>query len=99
MSELWYEQNDYSISVDSQDYSCYVFAKAIFNYHPGKLYMRNGDPGYPDDEDFEITNVDVEAHQNGEKIEGDKLEKIKEAISDELYEMDYDKWNEYGFED
>ena len=83
-----------NFSVDEVDYSGEICAKGTGYYYPGRMYMPNGDPGYPDEEEFELKSFEVLTLFN-EETEEDLLEKynsdkefkakIDSAVEDSLY--------------
>jgi hypothetical protein len=54
--------------------------KYAFSY--GRMYIRNGDPGYPDEEDIDFT---VKTY-DGQDITGNLTEKETEQIDEEIRE-------------
>ena len=96
-TKLSYENDSYTVSVNGKDYICYVRAEAEYWYDPGCMYLRNGDPGYPSEDDLEITELEVsdfELDDDPEYVVSDEEKtKIKSAVEDELYGMDYDRWS------
>ena len=53
--------------------------------------MPNGDPGYPDEEDFEIDDIEVEAvFKDGDEVPyvEDMYDSIEEALNDVDWEQD-----------
>lgn len=92
------------VTVDGNCYECYVTALADYRYEQGKMYMRNGDPGYPDDEELDIISLSVsdisKVEDNGDRVtvdDTDTVAAVTGAVEDYLYEMDLENWN--GFED
>lgn len=79
-----------SFSVDDTDYSCEVNANATEYYTPGRMYMPNGDPGYPPEYEFEISDFELLTLFN-EDTETDIFKKytqdkeFKKKIDDEVY--------------
>lgn len=92
-----------SFTYKNEEYDAYVSATATYSFRPGRRYMANGDPGYPDEEDFEIDDVDVEEVYKGEEevpFEEDMYDAIYDALNsvdweqDEPPEPDYDDYEE-----
>lgn len=46
---------------------------ATFSYDPGRMYMPNGDPGYPPESEFDIEETDI--FVNGILLKEDDFEK------------------------
>ena len=83
-----------TVTIDDTDYSGEICAKGKGYYQHGRMYMPNGDPGYPDEEEFEIESFDVLTLVNDEteedflnryKTDKDFRSKIDSAIEDSLY--------------
>lgn len=90
-----FECNDLSI-----EYT--VSVKGDYYYSPGRMYMSNGDPGYPDEEsidDTEVTDIDeYHVYKDGEELTEEQLAKYKDTIDfDTLItrdaEANEDDWN------
>lgn len=82
---------EYTVSVNGDYY-----------YSPGRMYMPNGDPGYPDEEsidDTEVTDIDeYHVYKDGEELTEEQLSKYKDTIDfDTLITRDAedneDDWN------
>lgn len=102
---------NYSDKVDldiNNGYTVSFEAEAEYVYVPGKMYMNNGDPGYPPDEELDIKHINIKEiivyDDNGDAIfVYDGIETLpdteKEQIVDELYnmlyELDLSEWNGY----
>lgn len=50
---------DVTFTCEGRKYTATVKATASYYFRKGRMYMANGDPGYPDEEDFEIDDIDV----------------------------------------
>lgn len=71
--------------VDGREYEATVSATATYTFIKGRKYMANGDPGYPDEEDFEIDDLDVTLITDKETEEiVDETEEMTEAIRNAL---------------
>lgn len=79
-----------------------VSVKGDYYYSPGRMYMPNGDPGYPDEEsidDAEVTDIDeYHVYKDGEELTEEQLAKYKDTIDfDTLITRDAedneDDWN------
>lgn len=55
----YYYNDDFEVAVDGDDYKCCVEAKAEAEHTPGTMYKRNGDPGDPPEDYFDVTSCDV----------------------------------------
>lgn len=54
-----YTNDALELEVDCVPYVVNVDATADYTYDPGRMYMANGDPGYPPEESFELDTVDA----------------------------------------
>lgn len=79
-----------------------VSVKGDYYYSPGRMYMPNGDPGYPDEEsidDTEVTDInEYHVYKDGEELTEEQLTKYKDTIDfDTLITRDAedneDNWN------
>ena len=86
---------------NGESYEAKVIAKANYYYQPCVMYFKDGS-GQPEDDDLEVDSFEVASLRNEdtdtdcfERYNQDKVfrDEIDEAISDELYEMDWDKWS------
>lgn len=86
-----YKNDDLDIDVDGVIYSVDVEATATYSHDDGCMYMRNGDPGYPPEDDFDIdevninsvTLIDEEGNVSG-ITDAELLKKIKDKVRDYL---------------
>lgn len=77
---------------NDEEYEATVRAQATYTFIKGRRYMPNGDPGYPDEEDLEIDDVDVEAvFKDGVEVpyEEDMYDEIEQSLYDVNWEDDY----------
>lgn len=94
MSNRHYNGN-ITFTYNGEEYEATVCATGTYTFIKGRRYMPNGDPGYPDEEDFEIDDVDIEAvFKDGEEVPytEDMYDDIEAVLcdSDEWEEDDYD---------
>ena len=92
---------------NGEEYEATVHAIGTYTFVKGRRYMANGDPGWPDEEDFEIDDVDVEAvFKDGEEVPyiedmGDAIDSALEDVDweeDDPPEPDYDAYEEAAIE-
>lgn len=92
-----YNNDKFTFIYGYLSYSAKVHTEANYSYTPGRRYMPNGDPGYPDEEDFEITKLDVadiKCEDDEDLVITDKLrEALINKISDVLTDMDISYWD------
>lgn len=96
MSKATYSNEDLELEVGDKFYKVYVEATADYYYSPGRMYMQNGDPGYPPDEDFEIEDVEAtwyEVDEDGNETEVSPTSEMQSALDDYLNDLDIDCWN------
>lgn len=87
MSNQRYSAEDLPITVNGHTYSVNVVAYGTYTHIPGRKYMRNGDPGYPDEDDFEIDEVNATwTDENGNVVE--ETEEMYDVLEECLYEDD-----------
>lgn len=55
----YYNNDDYRIEYKGAEYSVVVSAYGEGWYTPAVPYLRNGDPGYPADGDWDIKEIDI----------------------------------------
>jgi len=100
----------YSGSFEYDLYEVEFSASGTHYYDPGCMYLRNGDPGYPPEEEFEVEDVVIEAvYDISEEAvaEGkdtnniyDSIDaEIKEAIAEEITEALYDGQYEVDYDE
>lgn len=93
-----------TFTLNEEEYEAQVSARATYSYRPGKRWLKNGDPGYPDESDFEIDDVEVEAVSKDDvEIPYDEdtmYDSIESALNDVDWEdddppePDYDDYEE-----
>ena len=97
-SNLWYENDSYGVDVDGRYFVCYVYAEAVRKYVSGCSYMSNGDPGYPTDDELEITKLEVSGFCLEEDpdyiVSNDEKSSVRAVVREELCSMEYEKWSE-----
>lgn len=75
---------------NDEEYEATVHATGTYSFRKGRRYMANGDPGYPDEEDFEIDDVEVEAVFKDD-VEVPYLEDMYDSIESVLREKDWEE--------
>jgi hypothetical protein len=96
MTKLLYDDDDYTIEVGGFLYRLGVHARADYSYTPGSMYSRNGDPGNPPEESFELTSLEccgVE-REDGSPASGEELCQVGEAVRAEFYAMGISRWTD-----
>ena len=58
MSNCYYD-GEVWLTINDKEYCAIVQAEATYSSTPGRMYMANGDPGYPDEEEFDIDSIDA----------------------------------------
>ena len=92
MSNQYYDGN-VTFEYDDKQYEATVHATATYTFTKGRMYMPNGDPGYPDEEDFEVDDIDVEAvFRDG--VEVPYVDDMEECIAEALEDVDWE-YDEY----
>lgn len=88
---------EYTASVTGEHYYC-----------PGRMYMPNGDPGYPEEDEVDITHIEVTDYtvydmQAGEEVStewytqhaSEVLHNIKEDITEDNINWDEEDYDVY----
>ena len=89
-----YDNDDLELEVNDVKYSIKVHAIGTYTHIPGRRYMPNGDPGYPDEDDLEIEEVEAYwSDESGNVVE--TTEEMDDALVSYLlekadWENDYD---------
>jgi hypothetical protein len=95
---MLYYDDELELEMADTVYLVQVHATAAYTYTAGRMYMDNGDPGYPPEDDFEITDIDaVWLDENDKEIQ--PTEEMRTALEKYLNEMDFSRWNELEPED
>lgn len=90
MSNQYYD-GSVVFNYNNEEYEADVSARGTYSFSRGRMYMRNGDPGYPDEEDFEIDDIEVEAvFKDGTEVPyvDEMYDAIEEALKDADWECD-----------
>jgi hypothetical protein len=96
-TKQFYKNDALALTVNGVDYTVDVTAHADYYYDAGRMYMRNGDPGYPPESEFEIEDVDAVWYD----ADGKKVDAITEEMTDALNDAleDVDGWEDCEYED
>ena len=90
-TKQYYKNDALALTVNGVDYTVDVTAHADYYYDAGRMYMRNGDPGYPPESDLNIEDVEAVWHDaDGKVVEA--TEEMTTALED--YLQDSDEWEE-----
>ena len=82
---LTYENDDLEITVGDTTYSVDVSAKANYWYQAGRMYMSNGDPGYPEESELEIEEIKAtwyDVDEDGNPIDVQPTEEMNRELED-----------------
>ena len=96
MSKITYSNDDLELEVGDKYYKVEVEATADYYYAPGCMYMRNGDPGYPPEEDLEIEDIYsvwYEVDEDGNETKVEATPEIKETLEEYLNDLDLNCWS------
>lgn len=106
MSNQHYNGN-VTFKYKDEEYEAQVSASGTYTFVKGRKYMANGDPGYPDEESFDIDDIDVEAVFKDDvevPYDEDMYDDIESALrdvdweDDDPPEPDYDDYEEDAIE-
>ncbi len=90
---LYYNTDDLELEVADAVYLVHIQAKADYAYTPGRMYMNNGDPGYPPEDELIITDIDaVWLDENDNEVR--PTEEMTTALENYLNTMDFSYWKE-----
>lgn len=92
-----YNNDELEITIKDKTYRIDVQATASYYYDSGCMYMRNGDPGYPPESEFDVEDVYsawtlIDEDDPEKDIEVEATKEMEEYLYDYLNDMDYDKW-------
>jgi hypothetical protein len=90
---LWIDE-DVTVEFSDRQYLC-----VLWGVHPGRWYLDNGDPGYPDEpyerKDYATNSVAHAAIKAVSWIILDKMDRVEECITEDYAEVMADaKWEE-----
>lgn len=89
-----YRDDDVQLEINNKWYRVDVEAEASYYYSPGRMYMRNGDPGYPPDESFDIDDIYATWYEmigdSEDEIEVTPTREMEDVLED--YLKDLDRW-------
>lgn len=87
-----YTNSELELTVNGVDYTVDVTAHADYYYDAGRMYMRNGDPGYPPESELTIEDVDAVWYD----ADGKKVDNVTEEMTDALENalQEEDGWEE-----
>ena len=57
--ESYYSNDNLELEFEDKYYRVEVNAIAVEYHEPGRMYLSNGDPGYPPEDDFDLISVDA----------------------------------------
>lgn len=91
MGRGYYSNDDLEIKVQGKVYYVAVEAECDYTYEPMVMYYKDGS-GYPGSEEFEVTDVSAEWHDENENVVQPTKE-METALDEYLNELDFDKWD------
>lgn len=80
----YYNNNDLEFTYDGKDYRIKLAAVAEEIHIPGRMYLSNGDPGYPPEDEFELQSVDAVWYLVDEEAEVQPTKEMAEALEEWL---------------
>ena len=85
-----------SFTFNDKQYEATVSARGTYTFTKGRAYLRNGDPGYPDEESFEVDDIDVETVFDADGNEVPYTEDMYSCIEETLRDgVDWEDDGEY----
>lgn len=86
--ESYYSNDNLDFEFEDKNYRVEVNATAVEYHEPGRMYLSNGDPGYPPDDDFELKSVDsiwyLITDEDGSEIRVEPSKQMTWALNDWL---------------
>jgi hypothetical protein len=68
-------------------------------YAPGQMYLSNGDPGYPDESEIEITEWETTEEEKPEWLTDELVQEAFDKEEIELVDEDEDDYDEDDYRD
>lgn len=90
-TKLTYTKSGLALTVNGVDYTVDVKASADYYYDAGRMYMRNGDPGYPPESELTIENVEAVWYDTDYNTV-EATEEMTDALESVL--QDSDEWED-----
>ena len=94
-----YSGSDLEFNINNVDYLVDVEASGSLIYAPGRMYMPNGDPGYPDESELTIEDIDSTwrkiINEDEEPIDVEPDSDMLSILEEYLYEQDDWDYEEY----
>ena len=94
-----YSGSDLEFNINNVDYLVDVEASGSLIYSPGRMYMPNGDPGYPDESELTIEDIDSTwrkiINEDEEPVEVEPDSDMLSILEEYLYEQDDWDYEEY----
>lgn len=91
---LYYNDDNLELEVADTVYLVRVHAVADYAYTPGRMYMDDGDPGYPPEDELTVTDIDAVWLDENDKVV-QPTEEMTTALEKYLNDMDFSHWNEF----
>lgn len=91
--------------LDGREFEVEFIAYGTYYYDAGCMYLKNGDPGYPPEEECEVSEVEfesiIEYEPNTEKdginvtesLDAETCEKLEGLICDDCYDGNFEMEN------
>lgn len=83
-------------TIPENDFEVSFYARGTHYHDNGRMYMPNGDPGYPPYDEVEVDSIDIESIINDEgedilsKYSEEEIDSLCDTITDKIIEGDYD---------
>lgn len=100
-NDVYIELNGKHFYADDVSGTCDVDVEGTYSYSPAVLTLPNGDPGYPEESDVEVDNVEIDGdvevedyvlyqdkdYENEPKLSDDELEQIQEQYDEKIRDL------------
>lgn len=87
---------DGNYMIPENDFEVTFFARGSHYHDNGRMYMPNGDPGYPPEDEINIDYIEITSIKDDSdeevlsKYSKEEIDALENVISDKIYSGDYE---------